>query len=203
MPLSSHLNVNFTKVQALLSCPMASFRYQKWNIVEVSKIFFGYVAPRLSGKESACSAEVARNEGLISGSGRSPGGGPGNLLQYSCLENPMDRGAWRVIVQRVTKSQTRLRWPSTQHAAPRSMYKVHACFLGVSQVALEVKNPSINTGDWSDGACTYLFPELQICSFGNLLDFTNEAFHCHPKFKVYSRKSIPSPPFIRLVLHGL
>ena len=46
---------------------MASFQYQKWNIVEVSKIFFGYVAPRLSGKESACSAEVARNEGLIPG----------------------------------------------------------------------------------------------------------------------------------------
>lgn len=40
MPLSSHLNVNFTKVQTLLSCPMASFQYQKWNIVEVSKIFF-------------------------------------------------------------------------------------------------------------------------------------------------------------------
>ena len=106
MPLSSHLNVNFTKVQTLLSCPMASFQYQKWNIVEVSKIFFGYVAPRLSGKESARNAEVARNEGLISGSGRSPRGGLGNLLQYSCLENPMDRGAWRAIVQRVTKSQT-------------------------------------------------------------------------------------------------
>ena len=48
-----------------------------------------------------------------------------------------------------------------------------------------------------------LFPELQICSFGNLLDFTNEAFHCHPKLKVCNRKSIPSPPFIRLVLHWL
>ena len=44
--------------------------------------------------------------GSIPGLGSSPGGGHGNPLQYSCLENPMDRGAWRAIVQ---KSQTRLR----------------------------------------------------------------------------------------------
>jgi len=45
----------------------------------------------LSGKESACSEEEM---GLIPGSGRSPGEGNGNILQYSCLGNPMDRGAW-------------------------------------------------------------------------------------------------------------
>ena len=39
-----------------------------------------------------------REAGLIPGSGRSPGGGHGNPLQYSCLENPMDRGAWRATV---------------------------------------------------------------------------------------------------------
>ena len=39
----------------------------------------------------------------------SPGGGHGNPLQYSCLENPMDRGAWQATVHRVTKSQTRLK----------------------------------------------------------------------------------------------
>ena len=82
---------------------MASFQYQKWNIVEVSKIFFGYVAPRLSGKESACSAEVARNEGLISGSGRSPGVGNGYPLQY-CLENPMNREAWQATVHIAAES---------------------------------------------------------------------------------------------------
>ena len=49
-----------------------------------------------------------RDTGSILGSGRSPGGGNGNPLQYSCLENPMDRGAWRAKVHRVTKSQTRL-----------------------------------------------------------------------------------------------
>ena len=42
--------------------------------------------------------------GLIPGSGRSPGGGHGNPLQYSCLENPIDRGAWWAIVHKVTKS---------------------------------------------------------------------------------------------------
>ena len=44
---------------------------------------------------------------------RSHGGGHGNPFQYSCLENPMDRGAWQTMVQRVTKSQIQLKWPST------------------------------------------------------------------------------------------
>ena len=46
--------------------------------------------------------------GSIPGSGRSPGGGRGNLLQYSCLENSMDRGAWRATVHGVAKSQIQL-----------------------------------------------------------------------------------------------
>ena len=52
------------------------------------------------GKESTCSAE---DLGLISGLGRSPGEGNGNLLHYSCLENPMDRGAWQATVHGVTR----------------------------------------------------------------------------------------------------
>ena len=54
------------------------------------------------------SAHNAGDLGSISGLGRSPGGGHGNPLQHSCLENPMDRGAWRATVHGVTKSQTRL-----------------------------------------------------------------------------------------------
>ena len=46
--------------------------------------------------------------GLIPGSGRCPGGGNGNPLQYSCLEIPMDKGAWRATVHGVAKSQTGL-----------------------------------------------------------------------------------------------
>ena len=52
------------------------------------------------------SAEDIRDMGLISGSGRFPGGGQGNPFQYSCLENPMDRGAWWATVHRVAESDT-------------------------------------------------------------------------------------------------
>ena len=50
----------------------------------------------------------AGDTGSIPGSGRSPGGGNGNPLQYSCLRNPMDRGAWRATDHGVAKSQTQL-----------------------------------------------------------------------------------------------
>ena len=62
----------------------------------------------LSGIESALSAGAAGDAGSIPGSGRSPGGWHGYPLQYSCLENPMDRGAWHSIVHRVMKNQTGL-----------------------------------------------------------------------------------------------
>ena len=48
-------------------------------------------------------ARDLRNVGLVPGSGRSPGGGHGNPLQYSCLEDSMDRGAWQAMVHRVNK----------------------------------------------------------------------------------------------------
>ena len=72
----------------------------------------------LSGKESACNAGDTRDADSIPGSGRSHGGGHGNPLQYSCLENPMDRGAWWATVHGVTKIRTGLKWLST-----------HACML--------------------------------------------------------------------------
>ena len=60
-------------------------------------------------KNLSASAGNVRDSGLMTGSGRFPGGVHGNPLQYSCLENPMDRAAWWATVHRVTKSQTRLR----------------------------------------------------------------------------------------------
>ena len=57
------------------------------------------------GKGSACNAG---DLGLILGLGRSPGGGNGNPLQYSCLENPLDRGAWWAMVHGVSQSRTGL-----------------------------------------------------------------------------------------------
>ena len=62
-----------------------------------------------SGKEPACQHRRLRDMGSISGSGRSHGGGNDSLLQFSCLENPIDRGAWGTTVHGVTKSQTWLK----------------------------------------------------------------------------------------------
>ena len=64
-----------------------------------------YQVPFMFGKEPACNTA---DLGSIPGSGGSPGEGNGNPLQYSCLENPMDRGAWRATVHGITKSRTRL-----------------------------------------------------------------------------------------------
>ena len=67
------------------------------------------------GKESACNAGDLDS---VLGSGRSPGEGNGNPLQYYCLENPMDRGAWKATVYGVAKSWTRL---SNEHFLCKSL----------------------------------------------------------------------------------
>ena len=66
----------------------------------------------LAVKNSPTNAGDIRDAGSIPGLGRS-GGGRGNPLQYSCLENRMDRGAWWATVHRVAKSQTQLKWQHT------------------------------------------------------------------------------------------
>ena len=60
------------------------------------------------GKESTSNAGATRDMGSVSGSIRSPGGGNGNPLQYSCLENPMNRGASRITVRGAKTSLTQL-----------------------------------------------------------------------------------------------
>ena len=67
----------------------------------------------LSDKESVCNEGDAGNGGSVPGLGRSPGGGHVNPLQYSCLENPMDREAWWATVHGVAESWTRLEQLST------------------------------------------------------------------------------------------
>ena len=74
------------------------------------------------GKESACNAG---DSGLIPGSGRSPGEGNSNPLQYSCLENSMDRGAWGATVHGAAKSWTQL---SNYHKATILQYKMKNFF---------------------------------------------------------------------------
>ena len=71
-------------------------------------------------KESTCQCRRCRDMSLIPGSGRSPGEGNGYPLQYCCLENLIDRGAWQATVHGVTKSRTQLEWlsmhkPGTQY----------------------------------------------------------------------------------------
>ena len=79
-----------------------------------------------ASKESACNAGDA---GLVSGSGRSPGGGHGYSLQHSCLENPMDGGGWWATVHGVAKSQTWLsdwqQWKERQI----NMFYWNSCYL--------------------------------------------------------------------------
>ena len=78
--------------------------------------------------------QEARDAASILGSGRFPGGGHGNPRQYSCLENPMDRGSWQATVHRVSKTWTWLKWLSQHtyiiHHMLRSMvgYILHPDF---------------------------------------------------------------------------
>ena len=85
----------------------------------------------LSGKESTCECRRCHAD-LIPGLERSPGGENGNPLQYSCLENPRDRGAWRAAVHGITESQTRLSdsyihtypWTTGRVSAPKVLASV-------------------------------------------------------------------------------
>ena len=73
-----------------------------------------------SGKEPACQCRRRKRHSLIPGSGRSPGEVNGNPLQYSCLENPVDRGAWQATVHGVAKSRSWLNQLSTaQHSTQK------------------------------------------------------------------------------------
>ena len=97
-------------------------------------------------KEPSAKAGDIRNAALIPGLGRSPGGGHGNPLQYSCLENPMDREAWRGAVHRVAKSQTWLKRLS-----------MHACN--------DMEEPRDCHAEWSkserEGEILYDIPYMQ------------------------------------------
>ena len=77
---------------------------EKYQYSILMHIFMGFPG----GSEVKASAWNMGDPGSIHGSGRSPGEGNGNPLQYSCLENPMDGGAWQATVHGVAKSRTQL-----------------------------------------------------------------------------------------------
>ena len=90
-------------------------------------------------KNPAANAGHTRDLRSIPGSGRSPGGGRGNPLQYYCLGNPLDRGAWQAPAHGVTKSQTRLNdWHTQpiQKALPNTHSTIFFLFLPVIQNVL-------------------------------------------------------------------
>ena len=77
--------------------------------LEFAFLIFGPGLPWwVRSKESACNVGAKRDSDSILGLGRTPGKGCGNLLQHSCQENPMDRGAWQGTVHGFTKNQTHL-----------------------------------------------------------------------------------------------
>ena len=84
----------------------------------------------LSSNKSACSAGATGDTSSIPGSERSPGGRHGNPCQYSCLENPRDRGAWQATIHRVTKSWTVLKQLSMHtYAITGILFIVYLLFL--------------------------------------------------------------------------
>ena len=99
----------FLKV-GLLFMVIWSFGYCFGLVIDyINKFIYAFHPGGSDGKESACSAG---SSGLIPGLGRSPGEGNVYPLQYSCLENPMDRGAWQATVHGVAQSRT---WLSYWH----------------------------------------------------------------------------------------
>ena len=112
-----------------------------------------------SGKEPTCRCRRHKRYALMPGQGRSPGGGQSNPLQYSCLENPVDRGAyWLPVIYRVAKSLTRLKWLSTL----RSIICLFTVILAVKCSPL-IAN-SISAGD-GNGEVTCAAYRESLCGF--------------------------------------
>ena len=113
---SKHVETAFTQIEKFLTIGSVSGFEKHW--VLYSNMIFGAASVHAggfpgstSGKEPACQCrrlETRLNPGL----GRTLGGGQGNTLQYSCLENPKNRRAWQSTIHRVTQSQLWLRWLS-------------------------------------------------------------------------------------------
>ena len=105
LPVNEHLGCNYISLYSY------SVKIQKYIYIYKHTHIYIYIYQLgfpvgASGKEPSAHAGDTRDVGLTPGSGRSPGGEHGNPLQYSCLENSMDRGSSRATVHRLTKSWT-------------------------------------------------------------------------------------------------
>ena len=132
-----------------------------------------------------------RDVGSIPGLGRSPGEGHSNPLQYSCLENPMDRGVWRATVHRVAKSQTQLKQLSMHVPNERATLgsdwrlcrrRVLTPFF-LSSDPLSIHNPLLSSFSHFSGKFFFFPSRLSLSTFFN---------HCSEKRLRHWRKLHPS-----------
>ena len=128
--------------------PNPGLSHCRWILYRLSRqgslVYVESVHKLLGFPKSSVVKNPPASTGSIPGSGRSPGEGSGNALQYSCLEHPRDRGSWWVTVHGVAKSLTRL---STQ--PPRKL-------LSVSFIAQEFTKHQLSTHDPNKWELTYL-----------------------------------------------
>ena len=103
-----------------------------------------------------------RNTGLVPGLGRALGGGHGNPLQYSCLENSTNRGAWRTPVRGVTKSWIWLKWLSTHTLCTQWQSKIQSLSTGFSHLSYTVSFHFLPLGPRLD--LVGLLPSFQLYS---------------------------------------
>ena len=115
-------------------------------------------------KNLSVNAEDAGDAGSIPGLGRSPGGGHGNPLQYSCLENPMERETWWTTVHGVAKNWTRLKWHTHAFRNLQPLYFLSSNNYGKAESLLRKRNiPSTvyllvyGYQPWTDSQSTHSF----------------------------------------------
>ena len=129
------------------------------------------------GRESACNAGDLSS---IPGSGRSPGEGNDNPLQYSCLENPMDRGDWRAAVHGVSKSQT---WLSDSHLHFHISISMWLLLAPLTVIAgdgpgwVQSSSPSLQKDHWDKPSCG-LRRKACICGRRESLPLENGSHLC-------------------------
>ena len=117
------ISIVFTSSNSNSSNQSWKFKFSSiYFAFSLKSIHYSELPQWLSGKESTCSVGASGDRCSIPELGRYPGGGLGNPLQYSCPENPMNRGTWQATVHRVTKSQTWLKWLNTHTCMQHSRY---------------------------------------------------------------------------------
>ena len=114
------------------------------QIISLLGMYMGFPGGLVVENMSANAGDI-REASAIPGSRRSPGGRHGNSLQYSCLENPTDKGAWWATVHRVAKSRTQLKWLRTaQHSTGMYLIEMYS-YVYTRHVHRNISSPKLRT----------------------------------------------------------